>query len=44
MMAPGAISAAIDDALSDLGVRVTGLPASPARIKEWIDAAAAERA
>jgi CO/xanthine dehydrogenase Mo-binding subunit len=36
MMAPGAVSAAIDDALVDYGVRVTELPATPERIRGWI--------
>jgi CO/xanthine dehydrogenase Mo-binding subunit len=38
LMAPGAISAAIDDALIDLGVRVTELPATPERVVGWIAA------
>jgi carbon-monoxide dehydrogenase large subunit len=37
MMAPAAVAAAIDDALAPLGVRATALPASPARIVEWIE-------
>jgi carbon-monoxide dehydrogenase large subunit len=41
MMAPAAIAAAIDDALAPLGVRATALPATPARIVEWIEAAGA---
>jgi carbon-monoxide dehydrogenase large subunit len=41
MMAPAAIAAAIDDALAPLGVRATVLPATPARIVEWIEAAGA---
>lgn len=36
MMAPGALSAAIDDALVDYGVHVTELPATPERITRWI--------
>jgi carbon-monoxide dehydrogenase large subunit len=40
MMAPAAIAAAIDDALAPLGVRATELPATPARIVGWIEAAA----
>jgi CO/xanthine dehydrogenase Mo-binding subunit len=36
MMAPGALSAAIDDALVDFGVHVTELPATPERITRWI--------
>jgi CO/xanthine dehydrogenase Mo-binding subunit len=36
MMAPSAISAAIDDALSGYGVHVTELPATPERIVGWI--------
>lgn len=36
MMAPGAVSAAIDDALVEYGVRVTELPATPERITRWI--------
>jgi CO/xanthine dehydrogenase Mo-binding subunit len=36
MMAPGALSAAIDDALIDYGVHVTELPATPERITRWI--------
>ncbi|MBN9110717.1 MAG: xanthine dehydrogenase family protein [Pseudonocardia sp.] len=36
LMAPGALSAAIDDALRDHGVRVTELPATPERIVGWI--------
>ena len=39
MMAPAAIAAAIDDALAPLGVRATELPATPARIVGWIEAA-----
>jgi carbon-monoxide dehydrogenase large subunit len=41
MMAPAAIAAAIDDALAPLGVRATELPATPARIVGWIEAAQA---
>jgi len=37
MMAPSAISAAIDDALREHGVRVRRLPASPERILDMID-------
>ncbi len=37
MMAPAAISAAIDDALEDHGVRVRRLPATPERIVNMID-------
>jgi CO/xanthine dehydrogenase Mo-binding subunit len=37
LMAPGALSAAIDDALRDYGVRVTELPATPERIVAWIE-------
>jgi CO/xanthine dehydrogenase Mo-binding subunit len=37
MMAPAVISSAIDDALSDYGVRVRRLPATPERILAWID-------
>jgi CO/xanthine dehydrogenase Mo-binding subunit len=36
LVAPGAISAAIDDALTDFGVHVTELPATPERIMRWI--------
>jgi CO/xanthine dehydrogenase Mo-binding subunit len=36
MMAPSAISNAIDDALRDYGVHVTELPATPERIIRWI--------
>jgi CO/xanthine dehydrogenase Mo-binding subunit len=36
MMAPSAISAALDDALSDFGVHVTELPATPDRLVRWI--------
>lgn len=36
MMAPGAISAAIDDALKDYDVHVTDLPATPERILGWV--------
>ena len=36
MMAPGAISAAIDDALRDYDVHVTDLPATPERILDWV--------
>jgi CO/xanthine dehydrogenase Mo-binding subunit len=36
LMAPGALSAAIDDALRDFGVRVTELPATGERIVGWI--------
>lgn len=36
LMAPGALSAAIDDALRDFDVRVTELPATPERIVGWI--------
>jgi carbon-monoxide dehydrogenase large subunit len=43
MMAPAAVAAAIDDALAPLGVRATVLPATPARIVEWIEAAAQAR-
>jgi carbon-monoxide dehydrogenase large subunit len=41
MMAPAAIASAIDDALAPLGVRATVLPATPARIVGWIEAAEA---
>jgi CO/xanthine dehydrogenase Mo-binding subunit len=41
MMAPGAISAALDDALADFGVHVTELPATPERILRWIAGASA---
>jgi CO/xanthine dehydrogenase Mo-binding subunit len=37
MMAPAAISAAIDDALSEYGVRCSELPATPGRIVRWIE-------
>ncbi len=40
MMAPAAVAAAIDDALAPLGVRARVLPATPARIVQWIDEAA----
>jgi carbon-monoxide dehydrogenase large subunit len=40
MMAPAAIAAAIDDALAPLGVRARVLPATPARIVQWLDEAA----
>jgi CO/xanthine dehydrogenase Mo-binding subunit len=36
MMAPGAVSAAIDDALREYGVHVTDLPATPERILDWV--------
>ncbi|UGS38989.1 xanthine dehydrogenase family protein molybdopterin-binding subunit [Capillimicrobium parvum] len=36
MMAPGAMSAAIDDALTEFGVHVSELPATPERITRWI--------
>jgi CO/xanthine dehydrogenase Mo-binding subunit len=36
MMAPGAISAAIDDALREYDVHVTDLPATPERILDWV--------
>ncbi len=36
MMAPSAVSAAIDDALSSYGVYVSELPATPERIRRWI--------
>ena len=36
MMAPSAISNAIDDALRDYGVHVSELPATPERIVRWI--------
>ena len=39
MMAPAAVSAAIDDALAPLGVRANAVPASPARIVKWIEEA-----
>jgi CO/xanthine dehydrogenase Mo-binding subunit len=42
MMAPSAISAAIDDALADFGVYVRELPATPERIVRWIGQAQAE--
>ncbi len=42
MMAPAAISSAIDDALRPLGVRVRELPATPERILGWIEAAQAQ--
>lgn len=38
MMAPAAISSAIDDALRPLGVRVRELPATPERVLEMIEA------
>jgi carbon-monoxide dehydrogenase large subunit len=37
MMAPAAVASAIDDALAPFGVRANVLPASPARIVEWIE-------
>ena len=37
MMAPAAISSAIDDALRDHGVRVRRLPATPERIVGWME-------
>jgi carbon-monoxide dehydrogenase large subunit len=37
------VAAAIDDALAPLGVRATVLPATPARIVDWIEAAAQKR-
>jgi CO/xanthine dehydrogenase Mo-binding subunit len=43
MMAPAAISSAIDDALAPFGVRVRTLPATPARIVSWIDEARESR-
>jgi len=39
--APAAIANAIDDALADLGVRVTTVPATPPRLRALITAAAA---
>lgn len=42
MMAPGAVSGAIDDALAEHGVHVTDLPATPERILDWV-AASGER-
>jgi CO/xanthine dehydrogenase Mo-binding subunit len=36
LMAPAAISSAIDDALSAYGVRVDTMPATPARIAAWV--------
>ena len=36
MMAPGAISAALDDALREYDVHVTDLPATPERILDWV--------
>lgn len=39
MMAPAAISSAIEDALRDYDVRVRRLPATPERIVNWIDGA-----
>jgi CO/xanthine dehydrogenase Mo-binding subunit len=36
MMAPGALSAAIDDALVEYDVHVSELPATPERITRWI--------
>jgi CO/xanthine dehydrogenase Mo-binding subunit len=39
MMAPAVIAAAIDDALAPLGVRAAELPATPARIVGWTEAA-----
>jgi len=41
MMTPAALSAAIDDALAPLGVRCTELPATPERIRRWIEEARA---
>jgi CO/xanthine dehydrogenase Mo-binding subunit len=38
MMAPGAMSAAIDDALIEYGIHVSELPATPERITRWIAA------
>jgi CO/xanthine dehydrogenase Mo-binding subunit len=43
MMAPAAVASAIDDALAPLGVRATELPATPARIVGWVEAAAPSR-
>jgi len=42
MMAPSAISAALDDALSDFGVHVTELPATPNRLVRWIGEGSSE--
>lgn len=39
MMAPAAVSSAIDDALKPLGVRVRELPATPERVLGWIEEA-----
>jgi CO/xanthine dehydrogenase Mo-binding subunit len=41
LVAPAAISAAIDDALADLGVRITELPATPERIHRQLSRASA---
>jgi CO/xanthine dehydrogenase Mo-binding subunit len=40
MIAPAAISSAIDDALRSLGVRVNELPATPERLLGWIEESA----
>jgi CO/xanthine dehydrogenase Mo-binding subunit len=37
MMAPAAISSAIEDALKPFGVRVNELPATPERVLDWIE-------
>lgn len=37
MMAPAAISSAIDDALRDFNVRMRRLPATPERVLNWIE-------
>jgi CO/xanthine dehydrogenase Mo-binding subunit len=42
MMAPAAISGAIDDALSEYGVRVRALPVTPERLLDLIDEAKAK--
>jgi carbon-monoxide dehydrogenase large subunit len=42
MMTPAAVSAAIDDALAPFGVRCNEIPATPERVKAWIDAARKE--
>lgn len=44
MMAPGVISAAIEDALRPFGVKVTELPITPNKIVSWIEEAKQKQA
>ena len=43
MIAPAAISSAIDDALKTFGLWVKTLPATPGRVLAWIEEAKGER-